>query len=123
MTDAAEQQRRYKEYLELLPLTNALAGLPASEHGKYYTEEQLEARVFTVRHAFKAARAIAPNSVENQRKYREFIDLLPQTISLAGLPTSEHGRYFTEEQIEARIFTVRHANKTARQLARECIKA
>ena len=36
-----------------------------------------------------------------QQKYRQFLDLLPLTISLAGLPTSE-GRLFGEEQIEAR---------------------
>lgn len=57
-----------------------------------------------------------------QRRYKEFIDLLPLTLSLAGLPTSDHGRYFTEEQIEARLFTVRHAYKAARQLARETIQ-
>lgn len=57
-----------------------------------------------------------------QRRYKEFIDLLPLTLSLAGLPTSDHGRYFTEEQIEARLFTVRHAYKAARQLVREAIQ-
>lgn len=59
---------------------------------------------------------------EQQRRYREFLDLLPLTITLAGLPTSEHGKYCTEEQIEARIFTVRNAYKQARQLAREIVK-
>ncbi len=62
MTDAQvpqnEQQRRYKEFLDLLPLTLALAGLPASESGRYYGEEQIETRVFAVRHAYKAARAL-----------------------------------------------------------------
>jgi hypothetical protein len=43
-------------------------------------------------------------------------------LSLAGLPESDHGRYFTEEQIEARLFTVRHAYKAARQLVREAIQ-
>lgn len=57
-----------------------------------------------------------------QRRYKEFIDLLPLTLSLAGLPTSDHGRYFTEEQIEARLFTIRHAYKAARQLVREAIQ-
>ncbi len=60
---------------------------------------------------------------DQQRRYREFLDLLPLTLSLAGLPTSEHGRYYTEEQIEARVFTIRHAYKFARQVARECIKS
>lgn len=58
MTDTNEQQRRYKELLDLLPLTLALAGLPPSEPGKYYTEEQIEGRAFTVRHAHRAARQL-----------------------------------------------------------------
>lgn len=56
--DPAVQQRRYREFLDLMPLTLALAGLPRSE-GKYYSEEQMETRLFTLRHAFKAARSLA----------------------------------------------------------------
>ncbi len=58
VSDVNEQQRRYKEFLDLLPLTLALAGLPTSEHGKYYNEEQIETRLFAVRHAYKAARML-----------------------------------------------------------------
>lgn len=59
MADAPnEQQRRYKEFMELLPLTLNLAGLPTSDHGKYYTEEQIETRLFAIRHAYKAARGL-----------------------------------------------------------------
>jgi hypothetical protein len=54
----SDQQRRFREFLDLLPLTLALAGLPASDHGRYYNEEQIETRVFAVRHAYKAARAL-----------------------------------------------------------------
>ncbi len=57
-----------------------------------------------------------------QRKYREFLDLMPLTLALAGLPTSDHGKYFTAEQIESRLFTIRHAWKAARQVTRECIQ-
>jgi len=60
---------------------------------------------------------------EQQRRYREFLDLMPLMISLAGLPGSEQGKYFSEEQIEARTFTLRHAYRTARQLARETIQS
>ena len=42
-----------------------------------------------------------PAANDLQQKYRQFLDLLPLTLSLAGLPTSE-GRLFGEEQIEAR---------------------
>lgn len=57
-------QRRYREFLELMPLTLALAGLPHSESGKYYTEEQIETRVFAVRHAYKAAKTLVREIVQ-----------------------------------------------------------
>lgn len=56
---------------------------------------------------------------DQQRRYREFLDLMPLTLALAGLPHSEHGKYYNEEQIETRMFAIRHAHKAARQLARE----
>ncbi|ADV62103.1 hypothetical protein Isop_1518 [Isosphaera pallida ATCC 43644] len=55
-----------------------------------------------------------------QRKYKEFLDLLPLTLALAGLPTSE-GRLYTEEQIEGRAMTIRIAYRKAREAARECL--
>ena len=55
-----------------------------------------------------------------QQKYRQFLDLLPLTLSLAGLPPSE-GRLFSEEQIEARAITVRAAYRVGRNLAKECL--
>jgi hypothetical protein len=58
---------------------------------------------------------------ELQRRYREFLDLMPLALSLAGLPPSELGRYFSEEQIETRVFVMRHAFKAARQIAREMV--
>ncbi len=58
-----------------------------------------------------------------QRNYREFIDLLPLTLNLAGLPHSPAGVDFTEDQIMARVFTMKHAYKAARSLVRECIKS
>ena len=62
------------------------------------------------------------SSSDTQRRYREFLDLLPLTLALAGLPDSERGRYFTEEQIETRLAAIRHAWRGARQVARECIQ-
>lgn len=59
---------------------------------------------------------------ETQRKYKEFMDLLPLILSLAGLPASDSGKYYTEEQIETRLFAVRHAYKAARGLIREIVK-
>ena len=55
-----------------------------------------------------------------QQKYRQFLDLLPLTITLAGLPPSE-SRLFSEEQIEARAITFRAAYRVARSVAKECL--
>jgi hypothetical protein len=64
---------------------------------------------------------VDPSVAEQQRRYREFLDLMPLMISIAGLPTSDIGKYYTEEQMETRIFALRHAYKMARQFAREQI--
>lgn len=60
----------------------------------------------------------APNDL--QQKYRQFLDLLPLTLSLAGLPTSE-GRLFSEDQLEARAMTVRMAYRVAKNTAKDCL--
>ena len=60
---------------------------------------------------------------DQQMRYREFLDLLPVTLALAGLPHSEPGKYYSEDQIESRLITLRHAYKHARHLVRESIKA
>lgn len=65
--------------------------------------------------------ATATQQSDVQRRYREFLDLLPLTLNLAGLPPSEKGQYFNEEQIETRLFAVRHAWKAARSFVREAV--
>ena len=62
-----------------------------------------------------------PDANEIQQNQKEFMALMPLTIALAGLPSSEPGRYYTEEQIETRAFAVRNAYKVARQVFRECV--
>lgn len=59
---------------------------------------------------------------DQQRRYREFLDLMPLTLALAGLPRSESGRYYSEEQIETRLSTIRHAYKHARLVVRDLIQ-
>ena len=59
---------------------------------------------------------------QQQRNYREFLDLIPLTIEIAGLPRSEPGRYYSEDQLESRLITLRHAYRFSRQVARECIQ-
>jgi hypothetical protein len=55
-----------------------------------------------------------------QQKYRQFLDLLPLTLSLAGLPTSE-GKLYTPDQLEARAITIRQAYRVAREVTKECL--
>lgn len=64
----------------------------------------------------------ATTAADQQRRYREFLDLLPLALNLAGLPTSEGTRYYSEEQMELRVNTLRHAYKFAKLMAREYIQ-
>jgi hypothetical protein len=52
------QQQKINEFLRLLPLTVAIAGLPESEAGRHYNEGQLELRGNTLRLAYKYARQV-----------------------------------------------------------------
>lgn len=63
-----------------------------------------------------------PEPMDPQQSQKEFLALLPLTLSLAGLPSSASGAYYTEDQIEARLFTIKHAYRAARQVFRECIQ-
>jgi hypothetical protein len=55
-TDARRQ--KINEFMQLLPLTLAIAGLPDSERGHNYNEGQMEVRSNTIRTAFKMARQL-----------------------------------------------------------------
>ena len=52
------QQQKVQEFLRLLPLTLAVAGLPEGEPGRHLNEGQMEARATTIRTAYKVARQI-----------------------------------------------------------------
>lgn len=58
-----------------------------------------------------------------QRRYREFLDLLPMTLTIAGLSPAEGARSFTQEQMEARANVINSAFKIARRAVREAIKS
>jgi hypothetical protein len=58
-----------------------------------------------------------------KRRYREFIELMPLTINIAGLPSSEGPFNFSADQMEIRIHTLASAFKLARQLVRDCVTA
>lgn len=63
---AEKQQRRAAEFMQLLPLTLELAGLPKSDHGKYYSEDQIQARALTVKYAYRVARHLLIEMVQQQ---------------------------------------------------------
>jgi hypothetical protein len=52
------QAQKVQEFLKLLPLTLAVAGLPDAEPGRHLNEGQMEARATTMRTAYKIARQI-----------------------------------------------------------------
>jgi hypothetical protein len=55
---ADRQQTKVKEFMQLLPLTLAVAGLPDAAEGKYFNEGQMENRASSLKAAYKIARAI-----------------------------------------------------------------
>jgi hypothetical protein len=56
-----------------------------------------------------------------RRRYREFLELMPLTIAIAGLPDSQSPFNYSPEQMETRIHTLSAAFKMAKQLARESV--
>ena len=54
-----------------------------------------------------------------QTRMKEFMQLLPLTIELAGLPQAGPAQLFSTDQMEARVMTIRNAYKLARQFLRE----
>lgn len=66
MTESTPEmkQARMTEFMKLLPLTLELAGLPKSGEGRLYTTEQIEARVISVRAAYKLARGLLKEIAE-----------------------------------------------------------
>ena len=57
-----------------------------------------------------------------KRRYREFLDLLPFTVAIAGLPPSEGNFNFSNDQMEVRAQTLKNAFKIARIAVREAIQ-
>jgi hypothetical protein len=53
-----KQQQKVQEFLRLLPLTLAVAGLSQADSGHHFNEGQMEARALTLKAAYKVARQI-----------------------------------------------------------------
>lgn len=56
-----------------------------------------------------------------RRRYKEFLDLIPLTIAIAGLPVSDTPFNFSNDQMEVRANTLHAAFKLARQLTRDAV--
>lgn len=52
------QQQKAQEFMRMLPLTTAIAGLPQAPAGTHFNEGQLEARATTLKQAYKIARQL-----------------------------------------------------------------
>ncbi|MFO0847947.1 MAG: hypothetical protein U0871_05210 [Gemmataceae bacterium] len=59
------RQTRMKEFMQLLPLTIELAGLPKSGPDRLFTSDQMEARALSIRMAYKLARTMLKEVGEN----------------------------------------------------------
>ena len=57
-----------------------------------------------------------------KRRYKEFLDLLPLSIAIAGLPDNAGPRSLSPDQMEARAQTLSSAFKIARKTVRGIIK-
>ncbi len=55
--------REYRRFIELLPLTLAIAGLSPADPGRSFTEDQLEARAMVIKRSYKKAREIVRDIV------------------------------------------------------------
>ncbi len=61
----------------------------------------------------------APSAEVRQQRAREFLQMLPLTLELAGLPKCEPGKMFTSDQLDLRVLHLRTAYKLARSLVKE----
>jgi hypothetical protein len=58
-TEAVDkQQQEMRNFMGLLPLTLAIAGLPDTEPGRHLSDGQMEVRATIVRNAYKMAKKV-----------------------------------------------------------------
>jgi hypothetical protein len=62
--ESERQQQKFAEFLRLLPLTVAIAGLPEAEIGLNYNEGQMEVRVSTLKTAYRLARQMVQDLIK-----------------------------------------------------------
>ena len=52
------QQQEMRNFMSLLPLTTEIAGLPATEAGRFLNEGQMEVRANALKNAYKVAKKV-----------------------------------------------------------------
>jgi len=57
-----------------------------------------------------------------QQEMRNFMSLLPLTLEIAGLPSTEAGRFLNEGQMEVRATALKNAYKVAKKVVRDVAK-
>lgn len=67
--------------------------------------------------------ASGPDEELLKRRYREFLDLMPLTIAIAGLTENAGPRSLSADQMEARAQVLSSAFKIARQMVRDVVKS
>lgn len=60
-----------------------------------------------------------PTPEVRQQRAKEFMQILPLTIELAGLPHGTPGTMFTPDQMEYRVNALKNAYRLARKLLRD----
>lgn len=63
-TDPKIAEQKAREFMTLLPLTIAVAGLPLANPGTYLNEGQMEARATAIRAAYKISRQIVQDVIK-----------------------------------------------------------
>ncbi|MBS0208609.1 MAG: hypothetical protein JSS27_06600 [Planctomycetes bacterium] len=63
-----------------------------------------------------------PEEEAIKRRYREFMDLIPLTLAIAGLPENTTNRSLSSEQMDLRAQVLITAFKLARQAVRDAVK-
>lgn len=56
---------------------------------------------------------------QKQNRMKEFMQLLPLTLEVAGLPKCHPDRMFTPDQMDARLTSIRIAYKMSRMLLKD----
>ena len=51
--DQAQKKQRTQQFLQLLPLTELIAGLPKGELGRYFNDDQMDVRTQMIKGAYK----------------------------------------------------------------------